>query len=167
MRKIQGTLSDFAHFKEEGSRYVIGYGLTKLSETLYEWFEVYIYKRQQSIVTLADVKTAIIADINERTRQRIIGDMVWNDKPVWLSVENQLNFAAGQAPATFKIGEQEDGTPVYHTFETAEDLTAFWKDCAAWRQKCLEEGNKEKDDFDWTPYEALFPASADDNQNGE
>lgn len=120
------------------------------------------YKKQTSQLSLSDIKTAIIADINERTRQRIIGGMEWDGKPVWLSVENQLNFAAGQAPVTFKIGEAEDGTPVYHTFETTEELTAFWKNCAAWRQRCLEEGNEEKDDFDWKPYEALFPAASDE-----
>lgn len=169
MKKIQGTLSDFAYFKEDGGRFVIGYGLTQLTDSLYEWFEITIYKRQQPIVTLADVKNAIIDGINAQTDEKILTGLVWNDKPVWLSSENQFNFSeadrkaeknADILPITFKIGEQ-DGTPVYHTFETYEELDGFYTLAFAYINQCLVDGWREKDAIDWSPYEALFPATSE------
>lgn len=171
MKKIQGTLSDFACFKEDGGRFVVGYGLTQLTDTLYEWFEITIYKRQQPIVTLADVKQAVIAGINARTDEKILSGFVWNDKPVWLSSENQFNFKAAfdlammtegaTLPVTFKLGEQEDGTPVYHEFATVGDLQSFYTGAVAYINRTLAEGWAEKDGIDWAPYEALFPVAAE------
>jgi len=173
MKKIQGTLSDFAYFKEEGGRYVIGYGLKELGNSLYEWFEVYLYKRQQGIVTLADVKNAIIGDINARTDEKILSGFVWTPEgseegiPVWLSTENQFNFKSAYdlaiqkqgatLPVTFKLGEQEDGTPVYHTFETLEDADDFYLKAVTYINQTLAAGWQEKDSIDWAPYENLFP----------
>ena len=170
MKKIQGTLSDFARFKEDGGRFVIGYGLTQLTDTLYEWFEITIYKRQQPIVTLADVKNAIIDGIDAQTDERILSGFAWNDKPVWLSSENQFNFKAAydvavqsegaSLPVKFKLGEDADGHPVYHTFTALSAFTDFYTRAIAYINQCLNEGWAEKDGIDWAPYEALFPAAA-------
>jgi hypothetical protein len=102
------------------------------------------------------VKQAILADINDKVKTAIISGFVWNDKPVWFSEENQLNFTQCVVPVTFKIGEQEDGTPIYHEFTTAEDLKAFNDACIAWKQQCLTNGYAEKDSIEWTPYQQTF-----------
>ena len=159
MNKVNGTQASFAPVRDDGSRITICYGLKKLSGDLYEWLEVYLPKKQLSALTLADVKAAIISDIDERIKAQIIGGMVWNDKPVWLSIENQLNFTNATAPVTLKIGEQEDGTPVYHTFETQQDIADFCTACTQWTQQQRESGWQEKDGIDWAPYEALFPTN--------
>jgi hypothetical protein len=141
--------------------------MKKLNGDLYEWYEVYMSKKQLSQLTLADVKTAIIDDINARTDAKILSGLVWNGKPVWLSQENQFNFKAAYdlavqtqgatLPVTFKLGEAEDGTPVYHTFETMEDSTDFYTAAVNHIHQCVADGWTEKDGIDWTPYEALFP----------
>ena len=91
------------------------------------------------------VKDAIIADINARTDEKIVGGLVWTPQaggdpiPVWLSTENQFNFKSAYdlavqkqgatLPVTFKMGEDEEGNPVYHTFETMEDADDFYLEC--------------------------------------
>ena len=159
MNKVNGKKTSFAPIREDGSRITICYGLKKLSGKLYEWLEVYLPKKQMSQLTLADVKAAIIGDIDERIKAQIIGGMTWNGNPVWLSIENQLNFTNATAPVTLKIGEQEDGTPVYHDFESSEQLTDFRTACNAHKQSALSAGWQEKDTIDWAPYEALFPTN--------
>ena len=159
MNKVNGKKTSFAPIREDGSRITICYGLKKLSGKLYEWLEVYMPKKQLSQLTFDDVKAAIIADIDERIKAYIIGRMTWNGKPVWLSIENQLNFTNATAPVTLKIGEQEDGTPVYHTFETQQDIADFCTACTQWTQQQRELGWQEKDGIDWAPYEALFPTN--------
>jgi len=156
MNKVNGKKTSFAPIREDGSRITICYGLKKLSGDLYEWMEVYLSKKQISQLTFADVKAAIIADIDERIKSQIIGGMVWNEKPVWYSIENQMNFTNATTPVTLKIGEQEDGTAIYENFETAEQLATFCAACNAHKQNALIAGWAEKDGIDWAPYEDYF-----------
>jgi hypothetical protein len=68
---------------------------------------------------------------NKQTDYKIVSGFKWKEKPVWLSSENQFNFKAAydlakqtdgaNLPVMFKIGE-ENGDPVYYTFETIEEL---------------------------------------------
>ena len=157
MNKVNGTQASFAPVREDGSRIAICYGLKQLSKDLYEWFEVYLPKKQMPQLTFDVVKAAIINDIDERVKEKIISGMVWNGKPVWYSIENQLNFTQAVAPVTLKIGEQEDGTAIYEDFDTEEKLTAFCAACNNHKQEALTAGWTEKDGIDWEPYQALFP----------
>ena len=157
MNKVNGKKTSFAPIREDGSRIAICYGLKKLSGKLYECIEVYLPKKQTAQLTFDVVKQAILADINDKVKTAIISGFVWNDKPVWFSEENQLNFSQAVVPVTLKIGEEEDGTPIYHQFDTAEDLKASSDACNAWKQQCLTAGYAEKDSIDWEPYQKLFP----------
>ena len=158
--KVNGLKTDFAPVRNDGTQIVICYGLKQVEGELYEWHEIYLPKTQNATLSLDIVKTAILNDINSRVKTAIISGFVWNEKPVWLSEENQLNFSQAVVPATLKIGEQADGTPIYETFDTKTDLKAFNEACTLWKQQCLSEGYNEKDAIDWTPYEALFPEPA-------
>ena len=169
MNKVNGKKTSFAPIREDGSRITICYGLKKLSGKLYEWLEVYLPKKQTSTLSLQTVKDAIIADINARTDENIISGFMWTPRaggdaiPVWLSPENQFNFKSAYdlavqkqgatLPVTFKMGEQEDGTPVYHTFETMEDSTDFYTAAVNHIHNAVADGWLEKDGIDWSPYE--------------
>jgi hypothetical protein len=119
--------------------------------------------------TLAEVREFVLGVIDRQTDGKIQSGLIWHckatddDIPVWLSRENQLNFKAAYdlavqkqgatLPVTFKMGEAEDGTPVYHTFETMEDAEDFYTTAVAYVQQCLVEGWRKKDAFDFTTYE--------------
>ena len=173
MNKVSGKKKDFAYMSEDENRITIGYGQKKVSTTLYEWYEIYLYKKQLNHLSLQEVKDAIIGDINARTDEKIVSGFVWTPAaggdpiPVWLSTENQFNFKSAYdlavqkngatLPVTFKMGEDADGNPVYHTFETMEDADDFYIKAVTYINQTLAEGWAEKDGIDWTPYEALFP----------
>lgn len=168
MNKVNGKKTSFAPIREDGGRITICYGLKELSGGLYEWYEVYLPKKQTSVLSLPVVKDAIIGDINARTDEKIVGGLVWTPQaggdaiPVWLSTENQFNFKSAYdlavqkqgatLPVTFKMGEHEDGTPVYHTFETMEDADDFYLQAVGYVNQCLTEGWQEKDNIEWEPY---------------
>lgn len=168
--KVNGLKTDFAPMRNDGTQIVICYGLKQVEGELYEWHEIYLPKTKNATLSLDIVKTAILNDINKRTDEKILSGLVWQDKPVWLSQENQFNFKAAYdlavqtqgatLPVTFKLGEQEDGTPVYHTFETMEDSTDFYTAAVNHIHQSVSDGWQEKDAIDWTPYEALFPEPA-------
>ena len=159
--KYCGNVSDYAPVSEDQSRVVIMYGLNPTDGENAEWYQLDFYKKQGK-PTFEAVKAAIIADINERITAQIIGGMAWEGKPGWLSIENQINFTTATAPCRLKIGEETDGTPVYHDFETKAALKAFNDACLSWKNGCLEAGRAEKEGIDWTPYaEALQPVTTE------
>ena len=155
--KVCGPATDFTLVKEEGTRTVISYDLQEeAGKELATWREIYFPKKQVAKPTIEMVKDAIITDINERITAQIVGGMTFDGKPVWLSIENQINFTTATAPCRLKIGEEEDGTPVYHEFETKAQLKAFNDACLAWKNEQLEAGRAEKEGIDWTPYEEVL-----------
>lgn len=178
MNKVFGLISEYAPVREEGTRTVISYGMTAVDEQNATWYEIYLSKKQNANVGLKEIKDAIIADINSRTDEKIISGFVWTPEggdpiPVWLSTENQFNFKSAYdlavqkngatLPVTFKMGEDAEGTPVYHTFETMEDADDFYIKAVAFINQTLAAGWDEKDGMDWTPYEALFPTPTNNN----
>lgn len=168
MSKVFGLTKRYTPLREETTRIVARYGKEQYDDKNSTWYEVYFNKNQYPVVTLEDIKEAILADIDECTKEAIIGSFMWNEKPVWLSLENQSNFATAEhraattgdnLPYKEKIGEQEDGSPVYHTFETAAELTAFWNACQDHIDAYRRAGWELKDSIDWSDYEAYFPVS--------
>lgn len=150
--KYCGSAADYQPVREDQSRVVIMYGMTEAGEDKVEWYQLDFYKKQGK-PSFDDAKAAIIADINERITDKIVGGMTFEGKPVWLSIENQINFTTATAPCRLKIGEEDDGTPVYHDFETKATLKAFNDACLAWKNEQLETGRAEKEGIDWEPYE--------------
>lgn len=103
--------------------------------------------------TADEVRSLYVELVNSEVQQRILSGATFEGKPVWLSTENQLNFrSAPTVPVRFKMGEEPDGSPVYHTFTTQEELEAFNKAVADYIATCLNDGWARKDAFDVEPY---------------
>ena len=173
MNKMSGNQSDFAFIREDASRIVIGYDCKKITgKSLYEWYEIYLPKRQTSQLTLDLVKESIIADIDAQTDDTILHGFSWTilhgesqgeTVNTWLSAENQRNYSEGQRvalmtngqnlPLTYKIGETADKVAVYDTFETVQEITTFYLMGAQFIDNCLKAGWQRKDSIDWQPYE--------------
>ena len=182
MNKVEGNKTDFAPVREDASRVIISYGYKEVEGTdRATWREIYLYKRQTPQISAALVRQAVLADINARTDKKIISGFVWTPEgsdegiPVWLSTENQFNFKSAYdlavqkqgatLPVTFKMGEAEDGTPVYHTFETMADADDFYLQAVAYINQTLADGWREKDSIDWTPYEQAVSPSQEPSES--
>lgn len=163
MNKVYGLKSDYSPIIDDASRLVVSYGYEEVGEENATWYEVYLYKKQISQLNIDAVKEAIIGDINARTDETILTGFVWNGKPVYLSKENQENYLGALTAATitegaslpikFKLGEDENGEPVYHTFTTQNTLSQFYLSGVQYINQCLNAGWSEKDSIDWQPYE--------------
>ena len=113
-----------------------------------------------------ELKKVIEAHINELTDQKILSGFIWNGKKVWLSSENEFNFKAAYdlavqtngetLPIKFKLGEDENGDPVYHTFTKMSAFSDFYTSAIAFINQTLIEGWEEKDNVD---YNALLGES--------
>ncbi len=174
--KYCGNVSDYQPVLEDASRVVISYGLTELGDGKAEWYEVVFYKKQGK-PSFEAAKKAILADIDKQTDEKILNGYEFTpdgaDTPiiVWLSKENQTNFSEAHrlqiVPVKFKLNETADKQPIYHTFETFEELDRFYKGGVLYINQCLNEGWVRKDSIDWTPYaEALQPVTEQTEESG-
>ena len=165
--KYCGNVSDYQPVLEDASRVVISYGLTELGDGKAEWYELVFYKKQGK-PSFNAAKKAILADIDAQTDEKILNGYEFTpdgaDTPiiVWLSKESQTNFSEAHrlqiVPVKFKLNETADKQPIYHIFETFEELDRFYKGGVLYINQCLNEGWARKDSIDWTPYEqALNP----------
>lgn len=164
MNKMYGLISEFAPVREDASRTIISYGMQPEADGEHAtWFEVDFYKKQVGKPSLGAIKTAVKADINARTDEKILKGFIWNGIKIWLSKENQDNFGVAQRvavsnpeailPVTFKLGEYDNGDPIYHTFQTAEELTGFYLQAVSYVNQQLAAGWQEKDGIDWSLYD--------------
>lgn len=164
MNKVYGNKSEFAPIRYDRSRLIVSYNLQPLEDEVHAtWNEIYFYKKPHPYVINEEIKEAILADINAQTDENILKGFVWENKKVWLSGENQFNFKAaydlaiqtegGNLPIKFKLGEEEDGTPVYHTFDTLIELQDFYTKAIGYINQCLNKGWELKDSIDWSKYE--------------
>jgi len=163
MAKVYGLIKDYAPVRETYSQVIASYEMVAEQDGVHAtWQEVYFNKKQTGKPSATLMKEAIIADINAQTDAKILNGMVWNGIRVWLSAENQRNFSEAQRmaerygesvlPLRFKLGENEDESPIYHTFETPAELDAFYQAAFAFVNQCLNEGWQRKDSIDWEPY---------------
>ena len=153
MAKMYGPKECYAPIRENATQVIISYDKVADGKKNAYWHEVYFNKNRNANPSLDQIKEAVLADINQRVKAKIIGGFVWTGINVWLSTENQMNFVQAIAPVTLKIGENEEGEAVYQQFDTQEELKAFADACILWRQQCLQEGWQKKDSIDWSPYE--------------
>ena len=110
--------------------------------------------------TTDEVKSLVIAWYNTKVDEAILSGFTYEDKPVWLSAENQFNYksaydlavqtAGATLPVTFKFGMDEQ--PEYRKFTTLDELTDFYVKAMAYIQTTLAEGWKAKDAIDWSAY---------------
>lgn len=131
----------------------------KVESNVGTWTE-HVFRNKPS---LSQIKDFILTEINKRTDRLILSGFVWKGVPVWLSMENQLNYKTaydlavqtnGQILPTFKFGTTE--SPVYYKFESLEDLKDFYISAMSYVTNTLATGWQEKDKIDWTVYEDLL-----------
>jgi hypothetical protein len=126
------------------------------------WYEIHYYTEiNYPDLSLDNIKNDIITDIDENTKNDIIHNFKWNGNPVWLSIENQNNFAAAEhiaattgdnLPHKEKIGEDDNGEPIYYTFETTQELTDFVNAFQTYINNCRQRGWNLKDSINWDDY---------------
>lgn len=110
--------------------------------------------------TIDEIRAVITGWHNEEIDQKILSGFRWRDMPVWLSSENQFNFKAAfdlayqtsgeTLPVTFKFGTDDE--PVYHVFETLDEMQEFYMASIAYMQQVLNEGWKKKGAVNWGAY---------------
>lgn len=127
----------------------------------------FIYQQHlSSKPSLDEIRKIILETINNDVNEKIISGFVWTASDgtqynVWLSMENQQNYKAiydlavqtggeGVLPVKFKFGTTEN--PTYHTFETLEELSAFYMQSVAFIQATYQQGWQDKDSIDWDNY---------------
>lgn len=172
MNKVHGKKSEFAPIREDASRVIVSYGFAAIDEETATWNEIYFYKKQISQLSFADIKKAILADIDADTDEKILNGYEWtilhgDDEgkavKVWLSKENQNNFKAKHDaakeypdlvtfPMKYKVSEDENEKAIYEVFESFEELARFFVGGLGYIETCYQAGWAIKDSIDFSVY---------------
>jgi hypothetical protein len=144
MNKVFGEKELYAPIRKDYNRILVNYEYKDEPDGVNgTWYEIVFYTKQTPYLNIQMVKDAIIKDINSQTDEKILdgyewtilhGDDAGKTVKVWLSAENQNNFKAFHDavkdypnleafPVTYKLAEDEEGKPVYETFESATELS--------------------------------------------
>ena len=117
--------------------------------------------------TIEEIKNTILSWYNSVIENSITSSYVWQDIPVWISKENQLNFkihydlemqSNGESlPIIFKLGTMDN--PVYYEFKSLDELSSFYTGAIRHIQTVLSKGWEWKDSIDWSIYEILLNSS--------
>lgn len=112
---------------------------------------------------ILEIRNSILTWHNAMIDEAILSGFTWRGIPVWLSMENQFNYKAaydiavqseGEILPTFKFGTAEN--PVYHKFESLEELKEFYIGAMSYVTQTLSDGWKAKDAIDWNSYSTLL-----------
>lgn len=136
---------------------VLIYGYGNDGEQGFDYRQVFDHKPSEE-----ELREVIEAHINALTDEKILSGFFWNGKPVWLSSENQFNFKAAydlavqtdgaSLPVKFKLGEDAQHKPVYHTFTKMTSFTEFYAQAIAFINQTLNEGWAEKDSVNYDAF---------------
>lgn len=162
MNKVYGTKPYYSLVRQDGSRTIVSFGLILESDgEHYTWYECYWYKKPHPIVTIKDVKNAIITGINEETKTNIIEKFYYQGKNIWLSEINQFNYKAAydlaldtegdSLPYLIKVGEEDK--PEYIKIETIGQFKDFYLSMISHIKTYQQEAWSKKDSIDWSIYE--------------
>ena len=182
MNKVFGEKELYAPIRKDFNRIIICYGYNDEPDGANgTWYEIYGISKNN--LNFQNVKNAIVADINAQTDEKILNGYEWtilhgNDAgktvKVWLSAENQNNFKAfhdavkeypgiDAFPVTYKLAEDENGNPVYETFENMGALSQFYLGIVSYIKQTISEGCARKDSIDWSAYEQALNENEKDN----
>lgn len=150
--KVGCEVRDDRLIKLSEHHYMLLYGLYEEDGMTYHWRKHYDHKPSED-----ELVEDVIGLINQETDRMILQGFKWNGKNVWLSLENQINFRAqydlciqtdgSSLPVKLKLGEDEDGNGVYHTFESREELSEFYAEQVTFVYDTLAEAWNEKEAF--------------------
>ena len=141
---------------EDGNPIIAGWEETDLCSALVEAFH--------EKVTESAVRSRLAKYYDSITDWKILSGFEWRGMKVWLSMENQFNYKAAydlavqtngaSLPVTFKFGTTEN--PIYHQFNTLDELSDFYSSAISYINNILAEGWEKKDAIDWNEYEVLL-----------
>ena len=158
MEKIYGAQGAQNSLTKVGRKeYEIIYGYGEDENGGYNWRKRYDHKP-----TVAEIKNDVETLINGETEKKILSGFEWRGIQVWLSLENQINFKAAYdlavqtdgdtLPKKLKLGEDDEGRPMYHLFESVSEFTEFYKSAVEYIEKTIQEGWEQKDGVNYGEY---------------
>ena len=153
-----GSLNNFKPFtyNEKTKKYIISWGLKNIGNNNYQWY----YEIFNNKPSLDIIKNTILTNINNQIKNCIINKFRWNNMLIKLTIEDQINYKllfdttvllnGSNLPEKVKFKSNNEN--IYYEFETIDDMKDFIISMNNHIRKCLETGNKIKDEIHFEDY---------------
>jgi len=161
MNKAIGYKNQFKPlvYNDKSNKYIVSWGLKDIGGNKYQWN----YEILKNKPSLDIIKKIITKYINNQTKNCIENKFRWNDMSIKLSIENQIDYKllfdttillnGGNLPEKIKF--KINGENIYYTFENIDDMKDFIIAMNNHIRKCLEIGNKAKEEINFDDYNTL------------
>ena len=135
----------------------------------YTAYEKVVYRGDFRRLSFLKTKSIVLSAIDEDIKTQIKRGFVWNGFRVWLSQENQQNYASWSTvlktnpeilPLTAKFNDQKTGSEVYYKFASVEEFNDFYSKAIKHINNSVNLGRQLKDKFEnsLSLYEDSFKA---------
>lgn len=113
--------------------------------------------------SMDEIRSAIVSVIEEESAHRLRHGLVWNELPVEYTEERKSDITgllvamqAGimELPITLNLGSLSDGSPVFHEFTSANEVSQLAKALSEHKVAVCNDEWQEKYSVDWTIYES-------------
>ena len=159
MNKIYGATTrqdGVSHIGRKKWELFYGFGKDEGQENGWNWRQMFDHAP-----TKEEIKDSIYDTIDTEAQEKILSGLTYGGLLVWLSAENQRNYAAtairlqggdtSALPVTVKLGTDE--APVLQLFSTVDDFLAFFNAVNKHISDTLAEAWQAKLSIDWDKYE--------------
>ena len=158
MNKITGYKNQFKPlvYNDKSNKYIVSWGLKNIGGDNYQWN----YEVLNNKPSLNTIKNVITKYINQQTKNCIENRFRWNNMSIKLSLENQIDYKllfdttllldGSNLPEKVKF--KINGENIYYIFETIDDMKDFIIVMNNHIRKCLEVGNKMKEEINYNDY---------------
>lgn len=150
MEKIYGaTDRQDGLYKIGRKKYQLIYGFGKDADTDETGFNYRLTFDHKP--TADEVRKAITSTIDAETEEKVITGFEYDGVRCWLSLTNQQNYShilsnpSQEYPLELKLNEEEDGTPIYGTFATADEFKEFSRAASEYMINTVIAGWRKKD----------------------
>lgn len=143
-------------YNDKSNKYIVSWGLKNIGDDNYQWYYE-IFNQKPSLDT---IKNTITGYINQQTKSNIENRFRWNDMSINLTLENQIDYKLLFDTTMLldglnlpeKIKFKINGKNIYYSFETIDDMKDFIISMNNHIRKCLEVGNKMKEEINYDNY---------------
>lgn len=123
------------------------------------YYSNYVSNPKNKKPSIAEIKSIIFKEIDDKIKRNILSGLVWNGYNVWLSSENQKNYSdwynltkdnMNVLPLTAKF--TKNNKTIYYEFSTHEEIASLYAEMVKHINKVINDGRKMKDSIDFSEY---------------
>lgn len=151
-----GKLNEYKPIKFINNKYVVSWGLEKITEDQYKWYYFVTTKKP----SITDIKKTIETYINSITKNLIENEFYWNNMKIKLTIENQIDYKLlfdvttlqNGANLPEKVKFKVNNETLYYEIESIDEFKDFIITMTNYIRVCVNNSRDLKESINYSEY---------------